>query len=369
MNLRKLLFCLTAVLLTVASTSCDSGEDFIPDAEKPFELELTIKTNASYRGVGLELSGPEFTIDWGDGSALESFKADGGYSPTEKEHQYPESSSIDEYTVKITGKGVNSFTINPDPENKDVLASIVKSVDFKNCPTLRSVSLLGVDDMKSIDFNQLPALDQLLLTATFFTTLDCSAKEDLRGVFLYNNQLLASVKFPANINTITLSDNPLLTEEKVNLPNYTNLEFLYLEYMDWESVYLGSNKSLLDLTILDSELKDIDLGSNKELTYLRIRNCDFTEVDLSVHNKMERLSITYSDVSNVIVPANGFPSLNYTEMGDNKLAADKLDALFNALPDRTASTDTHSISIHNNPGVAGCNTDIAKNKGWKVFGK
>lgn len=334
--------------LCVGMASC-SDDDSVDNRTLPFEIELKVETNASYRGLSLNLFGPNIIIDWGDNSDVDIFLAEnGGYTNITVEHQYPESSSIKEYTVKITGTGLSAFEIKPDPENKDVLASIVKSVDFKNCPFLSSVGLLGVEDMKSIDYNKLPALRQLILEATYFTNLDCSAKGDLKTIILKDNQLLKTVKFPSSIETISLSGNSLLTENDVNLSSYKNLQLFYLAYNDWSSVNLLSNKELVSLTMYE---------------------CDMEKVDISVHNKLDYLSIEYTDVHTLILPQNGFPELTYVGLGYNKLNADMLNSVFKSLPTKKNTSNSYSIAIHQNPGAAGCDAKIAADKGWTIYGK
>lgn len=347
MNFKKNLFVLVTLLLSVGFISCSDDGDDMDFRHTPFEIELKIKTDATYRGTAFDFFAPEIFVDWGDGSETESWLSQNGSIITSAlEHQYPESNTIKEYTVKITGKGLQSFTIKPDPNNNDVLASIIKSVDFKNCPNLTSVSLLGIDEMKSLDFNKLPALEQLVLEATYFTDFDCSNKASLQRLILENNQLLESLKCPTSLKAIALTNNPLLTEEVVKLSRYKELNSFYLSTSDWTSVNLSPNKKLESLILTYNDIEDLDI---------------------SLHSNLEYLILNDMLLSSIVLPENGFPNLLYAELNNNKLDANTLNAIFKALPTKTDNPNEQVIYVRTNPGSESCDTKIATDKGWKVY--
>jgi len=50
----------------------------------------------------------------------------------------------------------------------------------------------------------------------------------------------------------------------------------------------------------------------------------------------------------------------------NQLSADALDALFETLHSNTINDVKKTIILRNNPGANSCDSNIAKNKGWRV---
>ncbi|WP_163355832.1 hypothetical protein [Dysgonomonas sp. 25] len=349
MKLRNFFFVLAVTVFGSSLVSCsdDDGENRF---NAPFEIELTVQTNATYRGTELEIFGSEITVDWGDGSDLNTYLSSSGLSWSKFEHQYPVSTGTKEYTVKINGKGLFDFRIKPDPANSNVLASIVKFVDFKQCPTLHSVELLGVEDMESSDINhaKLPELEQLILNATTFTAIDYTsfAKFRLKSIILQNNQLLSNIKLPADTKTISIDNCPLLTSNAVNYKNYKELEVVYLNSCNWTS---------------------LDLQSNLKLTNLVIYNSDIETINISKQSKLENLYVTDSSLKEFLLGTNIYEELDYIYLENNQIEKEEFNALFNRLPSVTREEAyDYILYIYGNPGTDSCNKEIAEGKGWRV---
>ncbi len=335
-------------ILAITSTlilSCSKDED---SRGASFELELSVRTDASYRGTEFSFTAKNITIDWGDGTTPYKYNGDGNdsWSAQDASHQYPEISAIVEYTIKISGKELENFRTKPDPLHQDVMASIVKSINIKSCPSLTNLILLGVEDMTSFDISKLPALKYIGLNATLFTSIDYSKISKLEGIILGYNQLLNTLTLPSNLKFISIYSCALLTQDKVKLENYKNLESLYLSYNNWESIDLTSNNQLKYLTINNSEVKVINLYNQTNLQSINIENSALTGFTL---------------------PAV-FKELKAASLYDNQLEKEALNTFFQSLPTGTPNQyDFYRISIRENPGSEQCNQQLAIDKGWMFY--
>lgn len=116
-----------------------------------------------------------------------------------------------------------------------------------------------------------------------------------------------------------------------------------------ESIDLKVNERLKILELSSNKLQTIDLSKNVKLTKLYLDNNQFAQLTLS-----------------------GLPKLIIVSLHHNPLAADQLDAIYEALPDLSAIAvdpdikDHKKLLVYATPGAATAHHTTATEKGWLV---
>jgi len=176
-------------------------------------------TNHSYAGMFRinATNGKQFTVDWGDGSDIETITGT-GINYQEIKHFY---TTIDEYTVIITGTTsdclITSFSV------KMFLGGgyFITSIDVSKATSLQ---ILGFGDgsITSLDLSNNLALTNLSCVNVNFNALDLS-----------NNTALTSLSLPgAQLSSLDLSNNPAL--------HYVNCDDNQLDGLNLANNYSGS---------------------------------------------------------------------------------------------------------------------------------
>ena len=175
--------------------------------------------------VEISLSGSQTaTIDWGDGSPVETVTL--GATPW-FEHQYAQKT---EYTVQITGENITEFW----------------------CPNL---------NVTNLNLN-VPTLTKLLCSSTNLTTLDLSKTPALISLECYNSLL-------KNIN---LSQNSALEDLNCYGNQLTSLD-------------VSKNPALTSLECGDNQLTSLDVSKNSEL---RTLDCSVNQFSAEALNTLFR---------------------------------------------------------------------------------
>ena len=342
----------------------------------------------------------DFTIDWGDGSAIEKhsllewgiqvdpimYDLDNIDDYYTFRHYYSGNSSR---TITITGDnlmylfitpfGLTSLDVSKNPKlellwcpnNKLTNLDVSKNSKLKNL-------WCANNELTSLETNT--ALQDLNCAFNPLTNLDVSKSVELNTLYCEYNPL-TNLDLSNNIalTGLTLRDIPITN---LDLSNNTTLTTLTLDYISLTSVDLSKNTELTRLTYRYSELTNIDVSKNTKLIWL---NCGFnklTSLDVRNNTALTLLNFEYNqlsglDVSNNIAVTilycrkNQLESLDVSNnsmlreiAGDtNQLSASALNDLFGTLHSNAGSKD---IFIGNNPGTNTCNRSIATSKGWNV---
>ena len=337
----------------------------------------------------------DFTIDWGDGSAIEKhtfvdFHIEVDtilYDYLKYSHYYSENSSR---TITITGDnitylscvgyGLTSLDVGKNPKLKWLWCSNnqLTSLDVKNNPKL---IMLGCDSNELTSLEANAALQSLGCGMNRLTSLDVSKSIELKGLECGNN-LLTDLDLSNNtaLQSLSCSNNPLTN---LDLSNNIALTILTMDFISLPSIDLTNNIELERLTYRYSELTNLDVSKNTKLYWLWCGFNKLTSLDVRNNTALIMLNCEYNqltslDLNNNIMLTNLYCGNNHLSSLDvrnntvlktldvtiNQLSTSALNNLFGTL--HSNNVGHKEIFIDNNPGTNTCNRSIATNRGWYV---
>ena len=145
------------------------------------------------------------------------------------------------------------------------------------------------------------------------------------------------------------------------------------DYTDNMYRHIYSNASTYIITITGGNitlvecdgigLTNLDVSKTPQLAVLICTKNSLTGLDVSNNTNLVVLRCDMNGLTALDVSNNA--ELRFLDCGINLLSANALNNLFESLNNGDLIEKT--ILIHNNPGTADCQTDIAKNKGWEVI--
>jgi hypothetical protein len=224
--------------ITVATREGGHTANWIVEVIPAGQKKMTITMESDYE-VNFLLGGKNtFTIDWNDGSAIEtnSFTRQdylGGYS-----HSYADRSSK---TITFTGGNISHLSIESKIISLDVSDNIALSSLNCNSNGLKELHVSNNTILKhlSCNYNQLESLD--LSNNTILKSLSCNVNQ-LESLDLSKNTSLTSLSCRGNSLTIMdLSNNDALTVLKCD-----NNQLRMLD--------VSKNTALIDLICYNNQL-------------------------------------------------------------------------------------------------------------------
>jgi hypothetical protein len=297
----------------------------------PGHITLTVAPNleGAY-SIQLGITAQLLIIDWGDGSAAETYPKktiyyDNVNAPHPVSHVYAGDGT---YTVQIKGEGLTGFTC--DYSNTTFL-------DVSGCPTLAQLRC-SFNRLTSLDVSQCPALQELCCGDNPLTSLDVSQCPALQGLNCQGNRLTAlDVSQCPALQELFCQDNRLTA---LDVSKCTALQSLDCSDNPLTSLDVNGCTALLSLECWSNQLTSLDVSKCPALEYLNCNGNPLTALDVG-----------------------GCTALWELYCSGNQLSAAALDTIFTALPNRTVADDAH-INISDNPGAESCNQAIAESKGW-----
>ena len=269
---------------------------------EPKQMILTLKDPDV---VHIEMSGSgSVTIDWGDNSAIETHQFSKGYSEFGRNY-----SGVSTCTITITGVSIEGL--------------VCSKIQLTDLDVSENTCLVGLfcshNLLNNIDVSKNTNLESLSCNHNMLTNLDVSKNAKLTTLWCHENWL----------ESLNVDKNIALTKLHCNNNRLTIMD-------------ISKNLLLRELYCSDNYLTDLVVNNNVALR----------ELDCS-RNQLERLDMTNNK------------ALSELRCRRNHLDADALDKLFLTLHDNIISGGK-TIYIFDNPGTTGCNTGLAKAKGWEV---
>jgi len=305
--------------------------------------------------------GKEFTIDWGDGSPVETNVGTGSLEFIR--HSY---SNSKKYTVTIKGKTEDClFTklILRLPKLFSLDVSKCLSLEYLVCSSgeLETLNLsknkklvylccywnkfttLNVTNntnlkyfhcsynrLNSLDVSKNMALEFLSCDGNYLTGLDVSNKPVLAELYCNNNKLknlnisgcyaLARVDCGENLfSSLDLTSNYNLRDfgcndnqlSSLDLTKNSKLRWLICSNNQLNNLDLTSNSKLKWLTCSDNQLCNLDLSNNLNLMELLCSNNQLNNIDLGKNTNLWRLDCSYNKLKNLNTCYNTALSLLY----------------------------------------------------------
>jgi Leucine-rich repeat (LRR) protein len=327
--MKPFLFLMVAAA-TIFFTGCEKNDGSNDPPSGPGSITLTVVPR-SYDNYKVEFYAiaQQLVIDWGDGSAAETYTNVNWEDYEDRiTHTYTDSGTYT--TVQIKGEGLTAF---------DCLASGAISLDISGCTALEEL-WCGENQLTSLDASKCTALQTLDCVWNQLTSLDVSKCTALEELWCGSNQL----------TSLNVSGCPALQRLGCSFNQLTSLDVSKCPALQW--LYCYSN-----------QLTSLNASKCTALQELYCEDNQLTSLDVSKCTALQKLVYwgnrsTSLDVSECL-------ALQDLSCGGNQLTAAALNTVFTALPNRIGEGYA-LISIYDNPGSASCNRAIAENKGWQV---
>jgi len=338
------------VALSFAACSKDddpNAGDVVTTVNDLKEGQIMIKhdPNRYYEG-SFSITAKKVTIDWGDGTALETHTPNGvgrGF-----EHTYSNKSLK---TITITAEDATSFGCG------NGYGSILE-VHVGSIPTLRQ---LGLGNVATFTLNTCASLKYLDVSECSLTSFDAATQPVLDSLNCSRNKLTS-----------------------LNLARFPKLTYLNCGGNQLTSLDVSKNTALTYLSCDGNQLTSLNVSGATALKYL---NCgsngyydnnynyvgSLTSLDVSKNTALTLLNCSNNQLTSLNV--SGATALRSLHCEDNQLNASALNSLFQGLP--TGNFNENNITgywdwwdwvvwVYGNPGAATCIRSIAENKGWLV---
>jgi len=306
----------------IVFSGCKKDDDNVP--------KITMTTEKSgYTWIGIAGSG-DFTIDWGDGSEVETHTLLAYLDKWSNEHVYSHIySNTSARIITITGKNITHLDCRPN-------------------------------QLTSLDVSKNTKLIYLSCYNNQLTNLNISKNTALKELYCYLNQLTSLV---VSMNTelieLNCAENKLTS---MDVSKNKKLTYLFCGGNPLTTLDVSNNKELTSLLCGRNQLTSLNLSNNTALKTLWCQYNHLTSLNVSSCTDLTELYCYENRLNNLNV--NGCMMLTMLNCCFNELTADTLNALFGTLPENTIPDKL--IDIRANPGTADCDRNIATNKGWFV---
>jgi len=276
----KILFLLLAINMAVIGAFAQNNES----------LKLTWTGGSRSFGI-ITTEGEQYTVDWGDGSAVETQTGNGttgGFQGVF--HTY---SDTNLYTVTITGVTEDCKLTHFRCKNQQV-----SSIDLSDIPNLRQLTC-DSNQLSKLDLSKNPNLQYLYCSNNQLTHLDVSKNTNLIDFTCSYNQLSALdvsknteltwlVCFSNQLNALDVSKNTELTWlscganqlSVLDVSKNTKLQYLYCPYNQLSALDVSKNTNLKDLSCHWNKLSSLDVRNNPNLEYLACSSNQLPLTDL-----------------------------------------------------------------------------------------
>ena len=205
----NLVLVLAGLMSIGLATSCSGGTSNSATGNNDPGITFTLQAEGE---VGFKLNGEgTASIDWGDGSPVESLEIRNISLNQNAKHTYAKAS---EYTIKVTGENIKDFLCDklalsnlnvnvPTLEKLICKGSEITSLDMSNCPKLRVLGLEYNKNLKSLNISKNPEL----------FLLECCGSKQITSLDLSKTPALEYFKCWGNkITSLDLSKNTKLVE-------------------------------------------------------------------------------------------------------------------------------------------------------------
>ncbi len=252
--------------------------------------------------------------------------------------------------------------------------------------------LAGNNKLSDIDLTKVPSVTSIELTVNNLASLDLSANNRLKQVFVTGNRI-ADVKFPeqplGNLGLFSAGDNQISALDFSKMPNVSelvlsrnklsgsvdlsalgSLSYLNLSTNAIEKLTLANSAPLSAVYVQYNKLSTLIVPSSSCVVVDATRN-NLSSVNVSACTQLMALFLDFNRLSTLNI--SGMKNLVGLSIRGNNLGTRTLNDIYAQLPDITgyvvepenASWMTY-LNISGNPGAADSDQDVARDKGWIV---
>ena len=299
-------------------------------------------TTSNENNVRLTLLGSGTAeIDWGDGSAFETYTL--STSHTGLSHIYSQMLSCN---ITIEGGEITYLNCS------DIQLT---SLDVSKITTLTNLICFS-NMLTSLDVSNNIALTSLNCSNNMLKILEVNNNTNLTELLCIGNQLTnLNVSNKTALRTLSCSSNQITG---LDVSNNSELYYLDCSYNQLSDLNMSSLFALKNLYCNENQLSGLDVSNNTALTYLACNNNQLTSLDVSKNTELTGLSFQNNP-------------LNSLEVSDTKIRTltvggiDKMDHLVvnnnSVLTQLTCSSiRLNNLVVSNNPALT--NIDCSLNE-------
>ena len=284
MNILKRRIILAIILLFAFSFKLFANES----------ITFTWKGGAGYFSI-TATPGKQFTINWGDGSAIETITGIENYIFCQ--HYY---SNSNVYTVSINALSNDCKFSHFDCTDCYNNGSL-NSLNVANAPSLIVIECWG-QKLSALDISKNTALTKLHCSNNQLKNLDVSKNIALTRLDCYSNQLSA-LDVSKNTKLINLScqDNSL---SSLDVSKCIDLVELECEYNEIGELDISKNKNIDWLTCNNNNITNLNLENSTKLRILDCSNNKLKSLDVSKCTNLENFYCSYNQITAIDVSKN-----------------------------------------------------------------
>ena len=186
-------------------------------------------------------------------------------------------------------------------ETLEIYDGELRSIDLSGQSGLKRLSLAYVPIM-SIDFSDVPKLEELNVDSTKIIDLDLSKLKNLSVLYCGYSDYLRELDVSRNTNLVELSIAGTVLES-IDISKNTKLESLYVSGSGLKELDISKNLALTSLSCGFTEISYLDLSRQTELTYLSCWRASLSSLDLSKNTKLEYIDVGQNyNLTELILP-------------------------------------------------------------------
>jgi Leucine-rich repeat (LRR) protein len=344
-TMKKMLFIMFAAAMMVF-TGCEKNDDNELSTETQGNITLKVVAPSNDKidldkVVYYKVNAQFLIVDWGDGSAPETYSSSESSRVYEIRHTYANSSTT--YTAQIKEKGLTRFEVS------NFYRYTTLSLDFNGCPALEDLTC--DDPLLSLNISECAALKEVICKTNNQSGLisvnvsGCSALE----LFDINN----FTRYASSVSLI------------LNVSGCPALKKLHCFNTGCTSLNISGCPALKTLECHANQLTSLDVSGCTALEELLCLINQLTSLDVSGLSALRDLQCSHNNLTSLNI--SGCMALERLFCDTNQLTASALNSVFTALPYHNVidDNDRPTILYYSNPGTNTCNWNILWTKGWR----
>ncbi len=243
------------------------------------------------------------------------------------------------------------------------------TLDLKNNKLLTTV-VASDNKLKSIDLSACSLITDLFLQNNNLNILDLNSNKELKWTNLSDNKLSGAVSFALQpqLQQLRIGGNQITS---LDLQKNGAITVLFADRNQLKELDISLQKNLVWLACNDNQLSQINLSQNPNIAWLECHNNLLSALNIDAQKNLQKLFCYNNQLT--FLNITGKRGLQSLLIQQNRIEADALNAIIEALPDVTA-VEIHDnnkdwakrLNIKDNPGTQQSKYESAKAKGWIV---